>query len=396
MNRRGPWIVGVALAVAAGIAGAGALGACGDGVPRPPAMDPVSADEAATLAREFDAAIEPCDADRLEKLFDSETVARRIVNKADIPASEKRGGLNELQRRNFSVARQLCLGFVSAARFDLLRIRQNGATHRPLFRMLTDGTVNYYDLELGKSKTSGVVRIVDLYVYTSGEDLTTTLAGLIEQGLAAERRGQTVAGFQDLASARREGDWAEVRRIAEAMPERVRNTKAVRLVELQAAMEQDAPDYLAIIERFEKDFPDDPAVDLVAIDGHFLRKDLPALMRVIERLERRVGGDPYLAHVRSSGYLLEPTNDNLEKAERWSRVALDALPDVQDVWWNLATAQLQRQDHVAVVATLETIRTRFGVTFDRDAMAEQDIYQRFLVSPEFAGWWARVNGATGP
>ncbi len=366
-----------------------AAAACGDGVPKPAAMDPVSADEAAALARAFDDAIAPCDVAKLEPLFDSETVARRIVQKASIRADEKRAGLTELSRRNFSVGKQLCAGFAKDTRFDLLRVRQAGATNRPLFRMLSDGTLNYYDLELGKSKATGVVRIVDLHIYVSGEELTTTLANLIEQGLAAEHRGQSTKGFQDISAARQSGDWAGVRRIVESLPARLRGTKAVSLIELQAAMQQDAPDYLELIERFERAFPDDPALEMMAIDGHFLRKNPAALLAAIERLDRRVGGDPYLAHLRSSAFLMETTPDNLRQAERWARAATDAMPDLQDAWWNLATAQLQRGDYAVVVSTLDILISRFEITFDRDAMAAEEVYRGFLASPEFTAWWAR-------
>jgi hypothetical protein len=144
-----------------------------------------------------------------------------------------------------------------------------------------------------------------------------------------------------------------------------------------------------LISAFERDFPDDPSLLLLVIDGYALKKDGPKLLAAIDRLDRKVGGDPYLELHRAGAYTLDPTPANLAKAEQAARSVVTQMPDLQEAWWTLVTVQLQRGDHAGVVPTLDAMKERFSLTFSRDAMATQPIYEAFLRSPEFEAWWAK-------
>lgn len=364
-----------------------ALVACGDGVPRPAPMDPLSPDEAAELARRFEAAIEPCDPERIDALFDAEHLMRQAMVHARIRADVKRAALAEAKQRGPFVGRQLCAGFDANTAFDLLRMRPGEHGPRPLFRATSGSGVNYYEVIAGKARSDGAVRVVDLYVYLSGDRMTETIAGMMEQGVRVAQAGER-PDLEAIGRARQRGDLTEARRLIAALPPALRDAKAVRLMDLQAAMTLDAPDYAETIERYVRAYPDDPSADFVAVDGHFLRKDVPALLAALDRLELRVGGDPYLDNLRAGGLLLEPTPAHLQEAERRARAVTAALPDRADVWWTLAAVQLARGDHAGLVPTLDRLATAFAVSFDRDAMAAEPQWQGFLASPEFATWWS--------
>lgn len=153
-------------------------------------------------------------------------------------------------------------------------------------------------------------------------------------------------------------------------------------------MQLEDPAYVDLLTAFERDFPDDPSMLLLVIDGHVMRKDVHALIAAIDRLERKLGGDPYLDLHRAGAYTLDPTPANLSEGELLARAVTTKLPELQDGWWTLATIQLMRGDHAGVVPTLDELKRRFAIVFDRDAMAAEAIYAGFLASPEFTAWWA--------
>src|SRR5687768_85070 len=106
---------------------------CGDGVPKPVAVDPVSMTEAEELARRFEAAMEPCDASKIDVLIDLESLLRRATGKANAPAATKQGFLCGA-RDGTSVGPTLCQGMTAGgmtATYDLLRIREVDGQPRP-------------------------------------------------------------------------------------------------------------------------------------------------------------------------------------------------------------------------------------------------------------------------
>jgi hypothetical protein len=366
-----------------------ALVACGDdGVPKPAAMLPVTKDEATAVADRFAEAASPCNADTLGLLIDSKNLAKRAVNKSHVRPDVKREVLKELDRRDFNVAKQLCIGFPPDVHFDLVRVRQIGGNQRPLLRMTSASTFNYYDLEVGKPKTGGGPIIVDMLDFYSGSLLSEIVSEGMGVGVSSASRGEQFDPTV-LANARAAGDWKAVRAFIEGLPPKVRASRIFRLAELQAAMQLGDSRYIDLITQFEHDFPDDPALLLLVIDGYVMKKDGPKLLAAIDRLDRKVGGDPYLELHRAVAYTLDPTPANLAKAEASARAIVTAMPDLQQAWWTLVTVQLQRGDHAGVVPTLDAIKQRFALTFSREAMAAEPLYATFLQSPEFAEWWAR-------
>jgi len=370
------------------------VAACGDGVPKPAAVDPVSTSEAEEFARKFEAAMNPCDAGKLDALIDVETLLRRATEKADAPPAAKRGFLDGA-RSGANVSTMLCQGVTAAAdaSYSLLRVRDTGGQPRPLFRLLGDGKVNYHELELGKSRQDHKIRAVDLHIYVSGESLSDTLASLLEQSVASAKGGGNIDAaartMRDIRDAQNRGEGREVRRLIGTLPPQLRQAKAFRLLEVMVAADLDEATYGELIAGYEKSFPDDPSLDMVSIDGYYLRKNATAALAAIDRIDRRVGGDPYNGLLRASAHLLDPTPEHLAEADKWAQVTTEAMPTHQNGWWTLATVRLTRGDHAGVVPVLDKLEQDFGVSFDRAAMASEPVWQGFLQSPEFAAWWAK-------
>jgi hypothetical protein len=363
-----------------------AAAACGKAPPKPEEMDPVSVEEAQAFSAEFEKAVEPCEADKLAPLLDVDTIIRRSVHAADVKKAEREQVYKGMLEGKNDVPASLCANWQESSTFQLLRIKDVGGKPVPLFRNHGDG-LNYFELDLGKSKKDGKVRAIDFYIYTAGEKLSDTFARLVTNSVGAIRAGSDVEALEKVFDAQNAGDLAEARRLLASLPQRLRDSKQMRIIGLQLVDIED-PEYLRLVEEFEKKFPNDPAVDLISVDGFFMRKDVKGAINVLDRLEKRVGGDPYLGYMRANAYLVDPTQENVALAEKSVQAAIAGMPDDQEVHIGLFTVQAHKKDYAGATATLAKLREKFATEIDPAELASEPVFVAYFASPEYQAWSA--------
>lgn len=363
-----------------------ALAACKKDARPPDKMDPVSIDEAKAMAAEFEKAIAPCDPARVGELLDGDNLIRRAVQASDLPAGLRRqltsGGAGGSQ-----IAGMLCQGMGADASYVLLRIREVNGQPQPIFRLISDDAVNYHELALGKSKKDHKVRAVDIRVYATGDFLSESMAQMFEQAAAAMKNGGDPMRLKRttdaLNRARQGGDPEEVRRLLAEMPAELRNTKPMRLAELMVGADLDEATYTEIMERYRRDFPNDPSADVVSVDYFFLKKDIGKTVEVLDKLDRQVGGDPYLGVLRANAYLLDEEPAHVAAAVDAARKATEAEPTLEAAWWALTAALLTKKDHAALPPVVDTLRTKFQADISPEAMAGNDLWTDYFASEAY-------------
>jgi hypothetical protein len=361
--------------------------ACKQGPPPPDKVDPVTIDEARALSDAFGKAMLPCDTGKVAALFDGANLVRRALQKSKAPADMRRG-IAAAMKDGTAIATMFCQNMnAGEGTYTLLRIQQQDGEPRPLFRLIADDAVNYHELHLGKSRKDQVVRVADIRVYASGDLLSESITQMLDQLAMAAKSGASPMALQRttdaIKQARADGDAAEVQRLLGELPAELRDSKPMRLVELMAGGELDEATYVGIMERYRRDFPDDPSLDVVAIDYHFLEKDVDETLAALERLDQRVGGDPYLAVMRANTHLIDPTAGHLVEAERWARRAVESEPAMETAWWTLALVLLNRGDHPALAPVVDTLRTKFAAAIDPASMAGNELWTPYFASASY-------------
>jgi hypothetical protein len=236
-------------------------------------VEPVTAAEANDLAGKFAAAMLPCDEAKLAELIDGEAMAQR----AEQAAHSREGKLAGMGLRDArTTAHFLCVGQASTEKYGLLHMKTVEGEPRPVMRRLARATlkpvviVGYDELKLGKA--GGKVRVVDIYSYAQGAWMTETSA----------------AGMDAMTGA----DVDKALAFANTMK---------RARELAAQGKPGAA--LAALDELTRDYPDDPSLALMQIDGAFLRGDLDGALHAIDVLDQATGGDPFQDAVRAEVYL---------------------------------------------------------------------------------------------
>jgi tetratricopeptide (TPR) repeat protein len=288
-----------------------------------------------------------------------------------------------------------------------LRMRQRQGRPTVLFRMLGPseaGGLNYYEFILQR-RPGGPVRATDVYVYSIQELISENLRRIVLPILAQHSRSavnRLLIGERDYAQdldqlgrasqLMSQGKPEEALAIYKKVRPRARTQRAVLLARLRAAEQAgDEKECAAMREELRKQFPDNPYLQMLAIDESMVKKDYAGAMKVLDRLDQSLGGDPYLDAMRST---YAQVRGDLEAAHRFALRSIEREPSLIEGYWALVDCSLKAKDHDETLARLEEIERKFGVEF-QDLQQVPD-YAEFVKTPAYAKWLKHLEAKQPP
>jgi hypothetical protein len=350
--------------------------------------------EAKEFAKELIAAIESNDVNKFNGLVDWTAMFEQVTGGIEVPADWKQGFqtgfLSSLAKPGGMFATLAGLE-KSGGTLTLLHVHQvEGRPHALIRVMVGETGVNYLDFELAR-RADGKIRATDFYVFLSGEKFTKTIRALylplaanqsrnvVEKLLTSE--SDMVKAFpkiSELSGVIRNGQHKEALAIYDSLPAGARKEKSIMLLRLQAAQAtNDDSLYLAAMEDLAKTFPNDPCVDLTAIDAFVIHKEYDKALSAIARLEQTVGGDPYLTVLRST-LLVE--QGKYDEAAKFAQDALAAEPTLRQAHYGrLQIANAQRK-----YGDMTKFLTEYEAAF-------HESLEGIATDPEFAGFVASAE-----
>ena len=119
------------------------------------------------------------DAKQLQRCFDWDALLERATKDVRVPEKVRQSFYEGFKGKagDTHFAQQLCEAVRKDGSYTLLRVRVIDGKPRPLFRLLTDGGLNYHDLVL-ETNADGEIHIVDVHIAISGEFMTQTVRRL--------------------------------------------------------------------------------------------------------------------------------------------------------------------------------------------------------------------------
>lgn len=366
------------------------LGACKKSEPLPAALvssdpsAPITSVEAAAYARELAKRLVSCDPDELAEIWDGGATMRRAKVAA---GDEDEGRASRTGSREQMQARKIWKGQCSAmkgGRFEGLGAREVDGAPRALVRMIADPTLNYFEVELARSP-DGVVRGIDMTAYTSGEAVSQTI-GRMGKNLAATAglgdKIDVLTALNRVGKLREAGDVAGALALLDELPPAFREDKVVMLTEIGLRPDDD-PKFLALAARFERLFPNDPALLMLSIDTHWARAQFDRVLVAIDALDARVR-DPYLDALRAAVHI---EREDLGAARAAVDRAVTRGPGLEDGWTLRSTLCLALEDFACAVESLRALHERFGHSRpDADAAAELTNGRGLVASEAWRAW----------
>lgn len=364
---------------------------------------PVTAEEADDFADDLELAVG--DPPQLVKLMRLQELFDRSVTGIGLSAAQTAQAKAGAGRSVVKLAEELSAQFGTAGRYERLRVRTRDGRPSVVFRAITpDGAVNYHEYPLVRYPDG--VGPSDLYVYATAEPvsavlrrLMTRIAAELDRGLLDRLTGaerlyvDNLPRIEAMTTYRRAGRPAQVVAEFNALPAALQADKSLLVGAMSAAGQVDEPTYLRLMERFRAAHPGDPALDLMGIDYHYLRKEYPPALAALGRLDEAVGGDPYLDLIRAN--LLAEGGRPADARAAAERLAAWRP---QEMWGYQAgmSAAVVAKDHPATLDWFKRGAAAGAMEPDLGAIRTDDAFAAFRRSPQFAELERWLAGRAAP
>lgn len=358
-------------------------------------VDPVTEEEAKAFAEKLVPLVKPCDPAKVEELLDREAMAAIFMTRTGMP--DRQMIASEIARRPIG-GRIICTTMAGIDEYKLLRVQTVDGKHRPIMRrMITDKrtgatVVGYDELELGKSKKDGVVRIVDSYSYMQGQWLTELVAGnrdaLAQSVDYLGYMPEMAEQIRKAAELQRQGLNKESLEVIDSLPKAAHDSRAVQMMRIRAAFGVSPEVYKEALDQFAKIFNYDVSVAMLEANGAFARGDFDAALKWINMLDTAIGGDAFQASNRAMSYLKRGKPGDLELARQTIDKAIAMEPTLKrahEVKLDITIAEKKWADAVAEMTELEE---KHGVMWDDAKLAAQPAVKPLLESAEYKAWRA--------
>ncbi len=186
--------------------------------------------------------------------------------------------------------------------YRLVHIYEKDGRQHLLMRAFGEGGINYHDFSLIKIGDS--VKADDMFIFLSGELLSTTLADYINIVASSGKNEKEINSAVALTLRVRElansGDFPAVKKLVESAEPALRDSKPFQFQYLNACHQISDSLYKAALVNYSKLNPNDPTIYLKMIDFYFLQKDYQKAMEALNRLDSAVGNDPFLDYFRGN------------------------------------------------------------------------------------------------
>jgi hypothetical protein len=347
---------------------------------------------AAALARAMNAH----DVDSVSRLVDWRAFIEAAMPPASAPPEGQRL-LSDFEIRfqeTGGTARRTMSDLDTPDGFRALRIHRQDGHQRALFRVLSSKNgVNYHDYILRRS-VGGDIVATDYYVFSLGEFMAqflrrSVLLPMLRHLGAASSLGLSpaerdyVAHFEEIGKITKDvnnAKWQAVLTACKRLPASVRASKFVLLIRLQASAASDEAEYVATIDEYRKQYPNDPTLDFISIDGYIVRKQFDKAVECMQRVDRAVGGDPYLGVMRAN---MLGAQRKLEAARDLLQKAVAEEPTLMSAYYALVDNSLARHDFDDTLKWLIAIEAQ-GLRI-KD-LTKGRLFADFVKSPQYRIW----------
>jgi tetratricopeptide (TPR) repeat protein len=279
--------------------------------------------------------------------------------------------------------------------YSFIKFYREGNTPHLVFRLYGDGGLNYHDFEL--FETDDNIKIADCNLLITGENLSETIRNLMVSSMSFEKvMGITIDSHIDSAQVERikkvkkvkeyilSQDYGNAAKVMDSIPAEGKKDKIFRYLEITIAASTDEQKYMALMEDYEKAFPNDPSLKLVSIDLYFLRKDYKNALQCLDFLEKKFGNDPVLDFYKGNIYYADGDYKSaVEKFKKATRYA-----DFNDAYDSWLSSCLEIKDYKESMRLADILIKRFEFEAE-DLDVVFSGYPDLLRSEEYASWLKR-------
>lgn len=228
--------------------------------------------------------------------------------------------------------------------YMLVKQYQKGDQQHLIFRLFGSGGLNYHDIELCNKKNKA--KIADIYIYTTGETLTESMKDIFSQIMNIGEKGnanmEKISAMQRIKKLLSQGKYEQAKEIIDELPFSLKSLKAIQIYNIQICSQISDSLNTDAIDKFQRDYPGDPSLDLVLIDGFLLKKKYDEALACVNRLDKQINTDPFLDYYRGLIYnLMEKKAEAQQSLERLYKT----LPSFSQGALELSTYYMDKNEY---------------------------------------------------
>jgi tetratricopeptide (TPR) repeat protein len=258
---------------------------------------PVTLEQAAQFAGSIEKSVANKDESFFNKSFDLDALMAKMKAAAPNESGSFWQGVKRGMGEKMNFGTKVIQATGSKGFYALVKQYQKGDKQHLLFRLFSDGAINYHDFELVNKKDN--IKIADAYIYTTGELFSKTLKDIFAEVLKSDAASlSALSNFSKLNKLIQNKDYKKAKAMMDALPENLKNTKVIQLRNIEVCLEIDTALYTQAIDKFKHDFPADPSLNLVLLDGLIINGKYAAALTTVNQLDSQINKDPMLDYYR--------------------------------------------------------------------------------------------------
>jgi len=345
------------------------------------------------LAQSVEAAAQKQDAVTLAAACDLDAFCQRMRGTSTEDQAFYNGFTSGFKKRS-----PLSSVFMRAAKdgqLTFLRMRTKGTEQRALFRVNGQDGINYIEtlfVRVGAQKP----KIVDMFIYITGEYLSDTIRVMYQSGLKQENPTvyqklfggapnitDSLPKMEQMTANLNAKNYKGVLDVYNSIPKDLRTWKPLMMMRIRAAKNLSEQHWIEAIQDYERAYPTDAALNFVKIDAFLLQNKFDDALKNVEALDASVGTDPFLNIFRAN---IHSKAGRHEKAVEYARKTVADMPNSLDSNGCLLDCQVAAKDYPGAVKSLDGFAGKFG--WDDTGLVNNPQYQPFLTSKEYKEWKA--------
>lgn len=326
------------------------------------------------------------------QLFDKEALLDNILfNSKNKQIKHYNLGFRNGFYNSFDLGNIVLLQLGSGSTYSFIKAYQREGKNLLLFRSFTNDGINYHEYVVDGKEDN--YRIVDMYVYLSGEYISerlrrtyrTNLVKLLPEEAAIFLSDKDYQAYALLDKARvllEKGNDKKAFKTWEKIQPSSETERAVQLTGIQIASFYNIELYNQLCLKYERKFPEDPGFYLFSANGLYAQQSFNNSLRCIDSLDHKVGTDPLLDYLRGGIYA---EMGELGAASKAYHRLINNMPAFEPGYLSLFEVYISQNDFTKATSLLEKMSTEFNYYKEDFSDYLQD-FPNYIQSDEYNSW----------
>lgn len=359
---------------------------------KPTASTTQTGEDYLTFAQMLADSLDSSNASFFNKHFDVDSIASSILDSIHGPKITKEGF-----KKGITDHLDVGMNIISAMGMDghckLLKLTKDSIP-KALYRIVSQGGVNYFEIFLQKNKKDSI-QIIDYYPYAVGQQFSNTLRRIYLSSLSDLRDSikmdslstvdsiyvANIPILDNISSLFEKGEYNEALGLIDSFPSAIREDKMIQITKLNIAFNEGGETYLQAVNEFKEKYPKDPLIEVILLDFAFAQQEHTQALTILDSLDKKIGGDAYLKVMKATIY------EDLKKTD----VAVDLLKEaisaestMEEPYWKIIALYMEQKKYDKVVALFPQMQELFDI--NPAEFLVYDGYDEFWKSEAFRKW----------